>query len=49
MTPQDKNIVCQWCFENPPVKDGAYCQECLDSAQQEEDKQFDLEKWLEEV
>lgn len=41
--------ICQWCFENPPVKDGIYCQECLDAANQEEDKQFDLVKWLEEV
>lgn len=49
MVSQDKNAICQWCFEKPPVKDGVYCQECLDAARQEEDKQFDLEKWLEEI
>ena len=44
-----KNIICQWCFEKPPVKDGVYCEECLDAARREEYIQFDLDKWLEGV
>jgi hypothetical protein len=40
--------ICQWCFEKPPVKDGVYCRGYLDVAQQD-DKQFDLEKWSEEI
>ena len=32
MKPQDKVTICQWCFEKPPIKDGVYCQECLDAA-----------------
>ena len=40
--------VCQWCFEEPAIEGKSVCQSCIDSAkrQQEENKDFDLDKWL---
>ena len=43
-------MICQWCFEEPAIEGKTICQSCLDSAKQqmEENKDFDLDKWLEE-
>ena len=46
----DKVLICQWCFEEPAVDGKTVCQSCIDSARraEEENKDFDLDKWLEE-
>lgn len=46
---KQKVLICQWCFEEPVMKGKMICQTCLDSAkrQMEENKDFDLDKWLE--
>lgn len=46
---RNKVMICQWCFEEPAIEGKTICQSCLDSArrQMEENKDFDLDKWLE--
>ena len=45
-----KTPVCQWFFEEPAVDGKTVCQSCIDSAKsaEKENKDFDLDKWLEE-
>ena len=42
--------ICQWCFEEPAVEGKGMCQACIDAInkENEENKNFDLDKWLEE-
>lgn len=45
-----KSLICQWCFEEPCVKGKTICQSCIDAVKREKEanKDFDLDKWLEE-
>ena len=42
---EKKNMICQWCFEEPAVEGKSMCQACIDSfiEQQEEYPSFVLE------
>ena len=44
----NKVLICQWCFEEPAVEGKTVCQACIDAANEKEDDDFDLDKWLEE-
>lgn len=43
-----KNLICQWCFEEPAMKGKTICQACFNAAKhlQEENENFNLDKWL---
>lgn len=45
-----KTLICQWCFEEPAIDGKTVCQSCLDAVNKEnkENKNFDLDKWLDE-
>lgn len=43
-----KTAICKWCLEAPALEGKTVCQACIDAANQKEDDNFDLDKWLEE-
>ena len=46
-----KSLICNWCFEEPAVEGKTVCQGCIDTInkENEENKNFDLDKWLDET
>ena len=46
-----KSLVCNWCFEEPAIEGKTVCQGCIDAVnkENEENKNFDLDKWLSET
>ena len=44
-------FICNWCFEEPAMESTPVCQACLDAGnkEMEENKNFDLDKWLDET
>ena len=45
---EKKDMICQWCFEEPAIEGESMCQACIDAETKKEDDDFDLDKWLEE-
>ena len=45
---EKKNMICQWCFEEPATEGKRVCQACIDAESKKEDDDFDLDKWLDE-
>lgn len=46
-----KPLICNWCFEEPAMEGKTVCQSCIDAVnkENEENKTFDLDKWLAET
>ena len=51
MEKQMKIGICEWCFEEKTVDGKTVCQACIDAVNRmnEENKDFDLDKWIEET
>ena len=45
---EKKPTICQWCFEEPVLEGTTVCQACINAANEKQDDDFDLNKWLEE-
>ena len=46
-----KPLICKWCFEEPAIEGKTVCQYCIDAdnKETEENKNFDLDRWLDET
>lgn len=47
----ENSRICIWCFEEPAMGGKTVCQGCIDAInkENEENKNFDLDKWLDET